>query len=222
MRYLHPVAVSEKFIAKGVYRFYQGETLLPKTETWTRHRLAGGGILTRIDREGEFEGLTTLIEVLTDESGQVERLNVREWNKSPQADYQTLRADYVFFADYIQASRRINDLDTEHEEFRLSADTIIDIPIIVFAGLKWKQLAENDSAQVPVLQPVWWEINKPLMILKVYVTSEVYPLNPEHLREKTILYRVASDQFVAINSHNIPVQCQNLEHIINLTEYAHI
>jgi hypothetical protein len=193
--------------------------------------LAGGGILTRIDREGESEGLTTLAEILTNEAGQIERLNVREWNKSPQAEYQTLRADYVFFADYVQATRRINDTDTEHEEFHFSPQhTLIDLPITIFASLKFKQMTDDLETRFSFLRPIWWLKNSHLIEVfentphPDFTFGEINDLTPLYSKTPTIVYYGTMNRFIGVDEHNIPLQCQDHENktITVLTEYAHI
>src|SRR5688572_9147324 len=136
MRYLHPVAVSEKFIARGIYRFYNGDDLLPYSEAWTRHKVAGGGILTRIDRQ--MLGMTTLAEVLEDEVGQFERLHVREWNVSSPLAYRTLRANYIFFKDYVQISRQFDEGEAQQDEIHFSPDTtILGMPFTVYGSVEF-------------------------------------------------------------------------------------
>lgn len=229
MRYLHPVAASEKFIARGLYRFYENDVLLPKTEAWTRHRLAGGGILTRVDREHEFDGLTTLIEVLTDDDGRFQRLSVREWNTSPQADHKTCRVEYIFFEDYIQITRRVDEGAAQNTEVRFPQTTILDLTISAFRNVRFERMAKAapDETVFTCLRPCWWtetlietlELTRPDDIF-----GTINNLTPRYTKPPTIVYNASMDRYLGVDEHAIPLQYEDHQKksLIVLTEYAHI
>ncbi|GEM_PF-3406297 len=228
MRYLHPVAVSERFIAKGVYLDYEGDTLLPGRESWTRHALAGGGILTRIDSEGI--GSSVLAEILADETGHVERLHVREWNTDAQSAYHTLRADYIFFPDYVQISRRKDDAETDHAETYFSPlTTIINLPFCLYVSVKFKRMADDLNTNFSFLIPTWRGAKDDLVDIFENVPrpdggpfADVSHLTPRYTKTPTIIYYATLGRYLGVDEHNIPLQCQDGDEITLLTEYAHI
>lgn len=226
MRYLHRVAESERFIAKGVYRSYQGDILLPERESWTRHRLAGGGILTRIDCDEGHR--TVLAEVLTDEVGQIARLHIREWDTSPQATYHTLRVDYIFFPDYVQVSRRLDDAETDHDEVHFPPHSIINLPFVLYASVKFKRLAEDLETSFSFLRFTWRHRRDHLVDISQAVPrpdmiyGEVGDLEPRYLKTPTAVYYATLHKFIGVDDHNIPLQLQDGNDITILTEYAHI
>jgi len=226
MRYLHRVAESERFIAKGIYRDYEGDILLPGQESWTRHRLAGGGALTRIDCDEGHR--TVLAEVLTDEAGQIERLHIREWNTDSQASYHTLRADYIFFPDYVQVSRRLDDTETEHDEVHFPPHSIINLPFVLYASVKFKRMADDQDPSVTFLRPTWRGKKDQLVWISEDVPRPdmtyggVGDLTPRYLKTPTVVYYATLDKFIGVDEHNIPLQLQNGDEITILTEYAHI
>jgi hypothetical protein len=228
MRYLHPVAASEKFIARGVYRFYEGDTLLPETQAWTRHQVAGGGILTRVDHTGFAESqYTTLVEVLTDETGRIERFNLRQW-PSANVSVRTLRVDYVFFPEYVQASQRINEEDTLHVELPLPAPHVV---------LEWSNLSPlswgdrirytlEKSEDVTVFYLLWGSekfpgrvrLNSPLTI-----ENREEQVSSNEKEPPPIKYYLKGGDFVLIDTHYIPLSTEDaLSTRTILTEYAHI
>jgi hypothetical protein len=227
MRYLHRVAESERFIAKGVYRSYEGDALLPGRESWTRHRLAGGGILTRIDCD--YSPKTILAEVLTDESGQIERLHVREWNTAPQATYHALRADYIFFSDYVQVTRRLDEAETDHHEVRFPPHTIINLPFTLYVSVKFKRMAEDLETNFSFLVPTWHGAKKDLVDIFQDVPrpdqgpfGDISRLTPRYSKIPTVVYYATLGRYVAVDEHDIPLQFQDGDEITILTEYAHI
>lgn len=241
MRYLHPVAASERFIAKGVYRFYERGALLPSREyieSWTRHAVAGGGILTRIDQERRNR--TTLMEVLADENSTLERLHVREWTKgtqevgrfeqfmkNPPIRYQTLRADYIFFPNYAQMSRRLDDNETITQE--------MTFPGPLDAVALWRISTLYDGQQAPLRAQFHLE-NKPMTTFEPQwrsnslgeVTQAVPLLSIEtdetHPSEKA--YNFGDDCLIFLNQDGfmsrVTDATENNAIVTILTEYAHI
>jgi len=219
MRYLHPVAATEKFIAKGVYRFYEGGTLLPYQEAWTRHSLAGGGILTRLDHEFARQEGFLLGEVLEDEKGHIERLNVRSWiNKSP---IHSLRAEYVFFPSYVQASLRVNEDDTIHQELSFPDDTLILLPFHLYAGTLYKQAEDSDAKKVSMFTPHW----QPGASQLGYVNIQPFPSIVEKRDEVVLIgsYKLNSVNYghISIDGYGTPLRIEGSWTTV-LTEYAHI
>jgi hypothetical protein len=226
MRYLHPVATSETFMARGVYRCYQGETRLSDYQAWTRHAVAGGGVLTRIDQERR--GMITLAEVLETDSGQFERLHVREWNSASQAAYRTLRADYIFFRDYVQISRQVNDDATVYAEIYFPPETtLIDMPFNVFKGVFLKRLMNNLDTAFSSLRPTWWldkegSVTRSESVPRPHIgLADSHGLTPRYTKMPTLIYDTDREGVIVMDDHNIPLQQQSTDHIILLTEYAH-
>jgi hypothetical protein len=146
MRYLHPVAASEKFIARGVYRTYRDDLLVAdgSSESWTRHALKGGGILTRIDQQRaisltkrmvasqpehfELEAIetTVLAEILENPEGQIERLHIKQWKKNiQQRTTNILMADYIFLANYVQVTCQHDEHPTRYSEIEFVDSNVI-------------------------------------------------------------------------------------------------
>ena len=231
MRYLHPVAASEKFIARGVYRFYEGDTLLPRRQSWSRHMLAGGGLLTRIDHE--WEGITALAEVLSDSQAHIERVTIREWNTQPSSSYHVGRLDYIFFPTYVQAIRRIDSQNTEQAEIKFDTlDTFISlINFVVYWGVSYRELAKKENINRAVFITML-DIEDALGTL----TSNVSP--PQLIDQGSILWQnrlchtKTYRQFgntIVVDDNDIVLKAETEKyshhlhqpHIV-LTEYAHI
>lgn len=227
MRYLHPVAASETFIAKGVYKFYRDDVLQPGHEAWTRHALAGGGVLTRVDRE--TDGFMTLAEVLTDEIGSFERVTVREWNTNPNAPYRTLRVDYLFFADSIQVTRRFDDRATDHHTVAIPAEFIMTTQFTLYTPLVFRGML--DAQPKSTLVSLVWQDKEPLVVWAdapplAVAQGAVEHLTPRFLVPPTFVYYMFTPmkQFLGVEAHHIPVQFENVKDkfIAVLTEYSHI
>lgn len=241
MRYLHPVAASERFIAKGVYRFYDNGTLLPGreySESWTRHAVAGGGILTRIDQERRER--TTLMEILFNEVGTLERLHVREWTKgtqkvgrlekfmqNPPLRYRTLRADYIFFPDYAQISRRLDDNETITQE--------MTFPGPLDAVALWKISTLYGGQQAPLRAQFHLE-NKPMTTFEpqwssnslgeVKQTVPMLSIETDETHPSEKAYNFADDCLIVLNQDGfmskVTDATENNAIVTILTEYAHI
>ncbi len=81
MRTIHPVPLSEKFVASGLYRHYADDKPMGLVEHWSIHEQADGGKFIRVDVDGrEHNGWSHLIEAYVGaESKQIERFDVHAY-----------------------------------------------------------------------------------------------------------------------------------------------
>jgi hypothetical protein len=211
MRYLHPVAASERFIAKGVYKFYRDDDLQPGHEAWTRHALAGGGVLTRVDRENNQ--FVTLAEVLADEAEEIIRLTVLQWSMYPKSPYGIVRANYFRFPNEVHATRTRGDQPMTEAIFPLAPEGYIHPPFKVFIGLaigkanlrfrpRWNWDEEDEE--------IGYVDSRPRDLTKVDETPSILTYDLGTIRLIFDHHMILQEYHPPVNRHTI------------LTEYSHV
>jgi hypothetical protein len=229
MRYLHPVAANEVFIASGVYKHYEGDTLTPYTEAWTMHGIAGEGRLIRIDQDArQTEGWSGMAEVLQNAEKRIERLNMLLTYTQPDAKVKSMKMDYVFLENYIQISRSINNGAAEFTDITLPSDNVF-VRLMDF-HLFWGDILQARAAnepERPVFVPFRRPNHPPGQVVKGSSLPEI-----EQVKEETITvgkktyavttYKTKGDRVIRIDERGIPVMLHTRGTIVDvLTDYAH-
>jgi hypothetical protein len=207
MRYLHPIAAHEIFIAQGRYRYYKGDELLPIDEQWTIHELKGGARLVRVDEDARHQdGLTVMSEALYNDDGQLERFNLVSDNpQDPQT--QQLKADYTFMHNYVQIGRRIAKGEHEYEERQLLENTQVYIRQTIFMGFLIKKILANaGKSHVFAPQIVSDTPSEMLRIQVQAVQRELLTLGRRTI--PTTCYQLADDIFYWLDDHDIVIKRQ--------------
>lgn len=132
MRYLHPIAPHERFIASGLYRPLENDPDRAVIEIWTIHELPDGERFIRIDYTAPT--FYVLAEVLARADGTVERIDMRHSATQAAQAGTLIRTTLVLYDDYIQASRRVDDGESIYDEFPRSPDTRLCPPFLLFQG----------------------------------------------------------------------------------------
>ena len=146
MRYLHPVAVHETFVASGVYKFIKDGDELKRTESWTVHEHPDGEQFIRVDEDSRFvDGKSLLLEALVNTEGQIERFDIRYENPKFENSIKTLRASYTFSDEGLQVGYNVNGSERQHETLNVPRDAIFDIPLCAFRGKTTVQMQSHDS-----------------------------------------------------------------------------
>lgn len=225
MRSLHKVAAHEGFVASGTYRYYRDEQLIPVTEQWTIHSLAGGAFLYRVDEDGRDEdGLNILSEALISLQGKIERYNVQSFNPR-DPEIKLFKADYTFYDTYVQIGRKLAGEEHEYDEFSLVEDAIPYIRQTLFMGGTIRDVLRRDSQRAHVFSPqlISSETSQMQRLQVQLVEEEMLQVG-----RKTVLARkiqIADDVFYWLDEHDIPLRRQYThEGIIyqaRLGDYAH-
>lgn len=228
MRLLHPVAMQEKFIASGLYHRYEGEIETKATEAWSRHELAEGATLTRIDADWRgVNGVSRLAEVLQDHQGRVERLTLQLHQAAPSALYRIMRLDYIIADGYIQMTRVLDRQAREYDE--LETPSALLVRLTDFA-LFWGDVVRLD-AQVSQSAQVFVPILKPSGAMGALVQGAMPVV--EAVEQETLTlpsgtqtltrYMTKGKRLVWLNAQGYPVkvsQWQTNTHDV-LTNFAH-
>lgn len=131
MRYLHPVAPHETFVASGTYR-YEGTRLV---EQWTIHELPDGAWFMRVDKDGRFaDGRSELIEAWRSPAGVIERFDITAYG-APDDAIKKVKASYTVDEGVLYVGRTINDGERRQDELDLPEDYVLQPGGYVFFGL---------------------------------------------------------------------------------------
>lgn len=134
MRYIHPVAAHERFVASGVYTMSQGGQPNGVVESWSIHELPDATQFVRVDFDARnSRGSSTLVEALRSAAGKIERFEVHHF-AAPGQPFKKVRANFTVYERYVQASRRYDDQPAELEEIALKPRTAIYPPGRIFVG----------------------------------------------------------------------------------------
>ena len=156
MRYLHPVQAHEQFLASGEYRFFKDGRELDKRESWALHLHQDGGRMARVDHDARrAEGKSILLEALLGADGGLMRLDLRYENARFEGGIKSLRATYQLDGRSLQVGYNMNGAAREFMEVELPANTLIDIPLLIFRGAAVKAMAEARHAPRPVFAPMY-------------------------------------------------------------------
>lgn len=131
MRYLHPVAPHERFVASGTYRYSNSRLL----EHWTIHELPDGAWFMRVDKDGRFEdGRSELIEAWRSPDGAIERFDITA-HGAPADAIKQVKASYTVDDGVLYVGRTINNGERHQEELELPQDYVMQPGAYVFFGL---------------------------------------------------------------------------------------
>ena len=156
MRCLHPVQAHEKFLASGVYRFFKDGQALEKQEAWALHEHRDGGRMARVDHDAwRAEGKSILLEALLGADGGLMRLDLRYENARFEGGVKSLRATYQFDESVIQVGYNMNGAAREFTEVELPANTLIDIPLLIFRGAAVQAMAAARHTPRPIFVPMY-------------------------------------------------------------------
>ncbi|MCU0511695.1 MAG: hypothetical protein MUE40_03900 [Anaerolineae bacterium] len=228
MRYLHPVAAGEQFLAGGVYQRYAGAQRLAMTETWTMHR-TGGARLTRLDQDARAtEGWSALAEVLHSPQGRIERLNVLLLYARPDAPVRQMKLDYSFLETYVQMTRRIDRQEPEYSELPLPAPALF-VRLLEF-NLFWGEAlhaATADPAPAAIFVPFRRPQHPPGQFVGAGALPTIADQSAQRLRlgrqEYAVRrYRTTGDRVIDVDERGIPLSIhQARSHLTDvLTDYA--
>lgn len=229
MRYLHRIAAHEKFIASGIYQFYENGELTHLAESWSIHEYSGGARMIRIDQDARASGgADTLAEALIHPEGRLERLNVRCWMIFPTPAFQTLQADYVFLENYIQIGRTVDGGEREYAEVEIPPDTLIRLPQFILFESWTLAAAAKKSAEstVDVFVPDYLEGGgrlKPDNLPRIIEIAEE-ELEMGGLLRKTRRYTTGGGStHIWLDEHDIALKLSYGDgaSIQRLTRYAH-
>ncbi|MDQ7025974.1 MAG: hypothetical protein Q9P01_16105 [Anaerolineae bacterium] len=224
MRYLHAVALHEKFVASGEYRYFRDGEALAIREKWTIHELMGGAIFYRVDEDGRDEdGLSILSEAFLNPEGQIERYNVQSFNPK-DSETKLFKADYSFNEGYVQIGRKVQGQDREYEEFPLLVKCATYIKQTVFMGLTIRDVLAN-GGQAEVFAPQLLSMSKNV-VQKIIVKArgdESIAVGRKHIDAKK--YQISDDVFYWLDEHLIPIKRSyshnGFQYMVQLTNYAH-
>lgn len=156
MRYLHVVQAHERFLASGRYRFLKNGEALQKSETWAIHELGDTSQFFRIDLDArEEEGKSILAEALLGDDGRLLRLDVRYENRASEGGINTLAATYQFEEGRLQVGYALNGEDRRYLEREIAADSLVDIPLLVFRGGALAALSAHGETRARVFVPMF-------------------------------------------------------------------
>ena len=231
MRYLHPVAVHEKFVASGLYRFYEEGVELKRTESFQIHEHQDGSQLIRVDEDARFlDGKSILLEAFQAENGQIERFDIVYDNPKFENGIKSLRATYLVEGDMLQVGRSLNGGDREYSEIQLDENTVLDLPFCIFRGLTIKQMTACLDGAVSVFAPLF---EQPKLFPGViatgqspaeFVAEETISLGQREISTKHYRYPDNSLSYW-IEEHNTLVKrisnFQQREFVTHLTNYAY-
>ncbi len=156
MRYLHPVQAHERFAASGRYHFYKDGEQLQKTESWAIHAHSDGEHFIRVDADyRREEGKSILLEALLDADGKLARLDLRYENPLFPGGVRDLSATYQLANGCLQVGFQLNGAEREYRELALPAETLIDVPLLIFRGRTIAALAEQGETPTWLFVPTF-------------------------------------------------------------------
>lgn len=149
MRHIHPVGVSERFIASGAYKHYLDDTPTGTTETWQIHEQPDGAQMIRVDDDHrQRDGSSVLIEAWREpesNGGRIARVDLYAFG-GPDAAIKELRANYIVDADQLEFGRTIDNGEREHLTLTLPTGYLVSPESLIFAGFEAAELAARGQA----------------------------------------------------------------------------
>jgi hypothetical protein len=224
MRYLHPIAAHELFVASGEYRYWCDDTTLKIVEKWTIHELRGGAFLYRVDEDGRDEdGLTILSEALISPERQFERFNVQSFNPK-DAELKEFKADFTFNPDYVQIGHKTQGDEREYAEFALMEGTQVYIKQTLYMGLTLNHiLGRGGKSQVFTPQLLSFNDSQLQKIIVKELDSELVEIGQRKIEARK--FQIADDVFYWLDEHLIPIMRQytydDAIYIGKVSNYAH-
>jgi len=229
MRFLHPIAAHEKFVARGTYRLFsqdrEGASSLYAHEHWTIHEVGAGGQFIRVDHAPLLGGVNELTEIFRSPKGEIERFDVRRWLTERGTEKREASISVMREGQRALLMRRINHGERETLEVALDEDTIL-LPraILLLADFTLHGMRRAKafflSAGVHLFNPLiealaaQYEADETLSIGKRDHATRRYWVRNE----------ATTDEFrVWLDDHNTPLQAVRLPHIpiAELFNYAH-
>ena len=148
MRYIHPVGVSEKFVASGIYRYYKNDEPTGLVEEWTVHEQPDGAWFIRVDKDGRFfDGRSELIETYRNPNGQIERFDITAYGGKDDAVKQ-FKGTYTIENGYLYIGRTLNNGERIQSEMMLPDQYIVNPGGYLFFGWAIPALVENAPLSV--------------------------------------------------------------------------
>lgn len=205
MRQLHKVSPHETFIASGAYRYWCDDTELAVIEQFTIHQLDQRVWLYRVDEDGRAEdGLSILSEGLVNEQRQFERFNVQSHSTTDET-IQRFKADYSFYADYVQIGQIIDKQAHEYREFSLIDHCQTYIKQTVYMGLLIHHIhQQGGSAHVFVPPLIASDQTQLQKIVVVERESQVLEIGRKQIHTRQ--FQIADDVFYWLDEHLIPIR----------------
>ncbi len=134
MRYLHAVAVHERFVARGTYRYYADDAPTGLLEHWTIHELPDGAWFMRVDKDGRFmDGRSELIEAWRSPGGHIERFDIRAFGAKSDA-IQQARATYTIEGNRLNVGRAFDGAEQIQETVEIPPDHVVQPGSYLFFG----------------------------------------------------------------------------------------
>ncbi|PJF40855.1 MAG: hypothetical protein D6737_08185 [Chloroflexi bacterium] len=151
MRYIHRVALKEKFVASGLYTYYLDGQPTGAVEHWSIHEQTDSALFVRADYDARnVDGTSLLLQALVNPehtTNAIERFDLYFYTPTLEA-----KAYYSFFDNYVQVGRAIN------KGQRIQTEVAIDENVVVNPLSKALQnfvlwLAQKSGEAMPVLSP---------------------------------------------------------------------
>jgi hypothetical protein len=151
MRQLHPVGWHEKFVASGVYTYYEDGQVRAITDQWTINELPDGMQLIRVDWETKEDYWFELLEVLSDIKDS--HRHIQRFDLLAQDVYlpsNQVRASYIFYEDHAEITVRLANELRQQEEIKLPDRYVVYPGTRLLQGFAVKELGDSDSTPIPV------------------------------------------------------------------------
>lgn len=229
MRFLHPIAAHEKFVARGTYRLFsqdrEGASDLYAHEHWTIHEVGQGGQFIRIDHAPLLGGVNELVEVFRSPRGEIERFDVRRWLTQRGSPKREASVSVMRDGQRVLLMRRIDHGEHETLELTLDDDTIL-LPrsILLLADFTLHGMRRAKafflSAGVHLFHPLIETL------VAQYEADEALPIGRRDYEARRYWVRneATGDEFrVWMDDHNIPLQAVRLPKVpvAELFNYAY-
>lgn len=134
MRYLHPIAAHEKFIASGTYHYTHGGDETRLVEHWTIHELPDGAWFMRVDKDGRFhDKRSVLIEAWRSPGGTLERYDVVAYG-APGEPIGIMRVTVTVEDGVLYVGRTLNNSTRTNDEIPLPDAYVLHPGGLVFVG----------------------------------------------------------------------------------------
>ncbi|MEL6151840.1 MAG: hypothetical protein AAFR56_19585 [Chloroflexota bacterium] len=143
MRYIHPIAPHEKFVASGTYKYSNGGDPTGLAEHFTIHEHPDGAWFMRVDKDGRFfDGRSELIEVYRDPAGMIERYDIHAYGAKGDP-LKKARAIYTFEDGMLHVGREIDGGERVQEQLELPEDYVVQPGSYLFFGYALPVLVER-------------------------------------------------------------------------------
>jgi hypothetical protein len=158
MRQIRPVGFHEKFVASGVYTYYNENGLERAiSDNWSIHQLPDGSQKVRVDWETREDFWIDLIDaLLTSQQSvkQIERFEISAYT----TDWSSARikANFIFFEDHVEVGRTYNDDPRENEEVNLPSEYVVYPGTCIFLGFAISQAALKNMDEVTIIGCYPW------------------------------------------------------------------